>query len=96
MRLSQHERNVIKSAILKILPDAKIMLFGSRTDDRKRGGDIDIFVESAYDIGLRQQLEILTEIECNGVTRKVDLLLKTPRKREQAIFQTARETGIVL
>ena len=44
MRLSLEKIDLLKSTILSILPSATIYLFGSRVDDRKRGGDIDILI----------------------------------------------------
>ncbi len=44
MRLSADKAAFIKSGLLEIDPEASISLFGSRTDDQARGGDIDILV----------------------------------------------------
>lgn len=44
MRLSLEKIDLLKSTILSILPSATIYLFGSRVDDTKRGGDIDILI----------------------------------------------------
>lgn len=46
MRLKQSEINIIKSNVLKHIQDATIILFGSRINDEKKGGVIDIFVET--------------------------------------------------
>jgi len=46
MRISEHEKNVIIEAVKDADPDARIWLFGSRTDDAKKGGDIDIAIFS--------------------------------------------------
>ncbi len=46
MRLADFERQVIKDSILALDKDASIYLFGSRTDETKKGGDIDILVIS--------------------------------------------------
>lgn len=96
MRLKQNEINIIKSNILKYIHDAKIILFGSRVYDDKRGGDIDIFVETKQQIGLKQQIKILADLEINGINRKVDMILKTPTTKEQSIFKTIYQEGIVL
>ncbi len=96
MRLSKQETSIIKKVILENINDAKIMLFGSRVYDDKRGGDIDIFVETNQNINLKKKLKILTKLELNGISRKVDLLLKTPNSTEQEIFKTIYKEGIIL
>ena len=96
MRLTQNEIKIIKSNILAHIKDAKIMLFGSRVDDNKRGGDIDIFVQTAQPVTLKEQLQILAGFELDGILRKVDLVLKTPTTKDQAIFHTASKEGVIL
>ena len=96
MRLNTNEITIIKNTILKYVHDAKIILFGSRVDDNKKGGDIDICVESKDNISLSTKLKILTNIELLGVHRKVDLILKTPNNSVQEIFKTINKEGIVL
>lgn len=44
MRLSQEKIDNLKSSITAILPNVKIYLFGSRVDDNKKGGDIDLLI----------------------------------------------------
>lgn len=46
MRLSKKEIEVLKSAFDKLGKSYKLYLFGSRVDDNKRGGDIDLLVVS--------------------------------------------------
>ena len=96
MRLSQNEINIIKFNILKYIHDAKIILFGSRVYDDKKGGDIDILVETKQEVSLKQQIQILANLEINGIGRKVDMILKTPTTKEQTIFKTIHQEGIVL
>lgn len=46
MRLSQAERNLLKNEVHLLDSSARVFLFGSRTDDNKTGGDIDLLVFS--------------------------------------------------
>ncbi len=44
MRLSSSELNVLKSKLYSLSDRAKLYLFGSRVDDTKKGGDIDLLI----------------------------------------------------
>ena len=44
MRLTQKEIEIIKSTILNLFGEVKIYIFGSRLNDKVKGGDIDIFI----------------------------------------------------
>jgi len=46
MRLTQHEKQTLLQAIKQVDSKAKVYLFGSRVDDAKKGGDIDILIHS--------------------------------------------------
>lgn len=46
MRLTQNEIHLLKDKLTTLSEDAKLYLFGSRVDDSKRGGDIDLLVVS--------------------------------------------------
>ncbi len=43
MRLNQKEITIIKNTIGEYLGKGEIYIFGSRLDENRRGGDIDIF-----------------------------------------------------
>jgi predicted nucleotidyltransferase len=61
MRLLKKELEIIKTVITKYDESAKIHLFGSRVNDNKRGGDIDLLVFSdklEYDSNLRIKIEL--------------------------------------
>ena len=45
MRLSKRIINILQDNIKKSFGDVNIYLFGSRTDDNKRGGDIDLAID---------------------------------------------------
>ena len=44
MRLKPHYIHSIKKYFLQIFTDGEIYLFGSRVDDSKKGGDIDLYL----------------------------------------------------
>lgn len=44
MRLSQSIQEAILGSVSEVAPGADCYLFGSRTDDRKWGGDIDLLL----------------------------------------------------
>ncbi len=46
MRLSVDEVTTLKDALFKQDVNAKLYLFGSRVDDNKQGGDIDLLIVS--------------------------------------------------
>ena len=52
----------IKNTINSILK-SEIYIFGSRLDDNKKGGDIDIFVQTEQIVSLKEQIKILTGFE---------------------------------
>ena len=55
MRISPEEANFLKKEVSAILPDALIYLFGSRVDDGKKGGDIDIMVLSGRRLNWKEK-----------------------------------------
>lgn len=46
MRLTRNEVTLLKEKLASLSKEAKLYLFGSRVDDTKRGGDIDLLVVS--------------------------------------------------
>ena len=96
MRLLQSDVDIIKTILLSKISDAKIFLFGSRVDDSKRGGDIDIFVNTLQNITLRDELSLLSSLEIKGISRKVDLIIQTPTKQKIDFFKSIEKEAIVL
>ena len=64
MRLSNQERQAIKQTVATLDPDAKIYLFGSRADDTKHGGDIDLLILS----------DIITERDRRVIRLKLSII----------------------
>ena len=95
MRLTPHQRTAILTAVGKQDPKARIILFGSRADDRARGGDIDLLIVSDV-IGLHEEWEIRRDVLDEIGWQKLDLIVRRRNQPESAIASVAMETGIPL
>lgn len=74
MRLGQEKIDVLKNKLKMLSSNAKIYLFGSRVDDSKRGGDIDLLVVS--DEITKKDLRILrVEFFKHFGEQKLDIVL---------------------
>ncbi|HWF45186.1 MAG TPA: nucleotidyltransferase domain-containing protein [Candidatus Kapabacteria bacterium] len=74
MRLTEFEQRAIRETVRQFLPNATVYLYGSRVDDTKRGGDIDLMIVDTEPVpreiirGIRWKLwEVLGE-------QKIDIL----------------------
>lgn len=102
-RLSQTEREGIRRAVVRACAEApakwrRIVLFGSRADPNRRGGDIDLLVElepgqAADTYRLTQRLRLALEDEIGE--QRVDIVLDDGRDTGSFPSQV-RETGIEL
>lgn len=83
MRIQPEEKAAIISSITSFDKESEIYLFGSRVDDSKRGGDIDVLVKS--DVITRNMLvHIEDELFRKIDEQKIDFVLS--RKRESSPF----------
>jgi len=74
MRLSPFEQQIIKQTIYTFDKQAKIILFGSRTDETARGGDIDLLIISQQ-IKRDQLGEIRWQLWQKLGEQKIDMIL---------------------
>ena len=95
MRLTPHQRTAILTAVGRQDPEARIILFGSRADDRSRGGDIDLLIVSDV-IGMHQEWKIRRDVLDEIGWQKLDLVVRRRNQPESAIVSVAMETGIPL
>jgi len=101
MRLSESEISIIKNAASEVWGTKTIIyLFGSRTDDSKRGGDIDLFVNLEVEQEpkkiMLQKAEFLGKLDILLGEQKIDLLVRTHYNNHLSIIQTALLTGVQL
>jgi predicted nucleotidyltransferase len=78
MRLTIQQIEIIKQKTVKIFGEnAKVYLFGSRVDDAKKSGDIDLLIETSEETTLMDKLQLMALIQLVISNRKIDLLVKT-------------------
>jgi len=77
VRLSQHDTAIILSTIKNRIPDAEVFLFGSRADNNRKGGDIDIFLNTSNTVTVSEKMKLLVQLERKGIQRRVDLIIIT-------------------
>ena len=93
MRLDPHEVETIREEIQQSDPAAEIYLYGSRTDDSARGGDIDLWVRSSH-ITYRDTLRLLTRIKDRIGWQKIDLTINAGEN--DVLAQLVAEKGVRL
>jgi predicted nucleotidyltransferase len=96
MRLSEAEVAYIKATIAECFgAGSRVLLFGSRADDAKRGGDVDLYVEPEAS-GDISRLERECRVRLTGhLPYPVDLVLAMP-ERPRPVDRIARLTGVEL
>jgi uncharacterized protein len=93
MRITEHEKNVIIDAVKSADPNAKVWLFGSRADDNKKGGDIDIGILSLK-VDVMEEINIRQKIYDKIGEQKIDLVVS--KNGQEAFFKYTVKKGILL
>lgn len=93
MRLSDFERESIVETIITYDPDAEVYLYGSRCDDKKRGGDIDLAILSTK-IDRKETGHIRLRLYDLIGEQKIDII--TAGSAETPFLKKAIHTGIKL
>ncbi len=93
MRLKDSEQIAILSTVKSLDPNARIYLFGSRVDDTKKGGDIDLLVMSD---SLTREDKRTIKIKLYDLLgeQKIDIVLATDDS--DPFVKLAIETGVKL
>ena len=99
MRITEHETTAIRRVTTEVAGvDAGVLLFGSRTRDDLRGGDIDLLIElstSGLD-KLTVSLRTVARLQQLIGERKIDVLVTDPQTTETPLIRAARRDGIAL
>ena len=95
MRLSSQYIDTIKKYYIEIFQDGDVYLFGSRVDDKKRGGDIDLYLTPTDHSDLfRKKIKFLASLKLKLGDQKIDVVFNSDPER--LIEKEARKWGIKL
>ncbi len=97
MRLTDAEIRTIKSLVAEHLgAGAEVRLFGSRVDDRVRGGDIDLLVTVPEPVPSMAELRRNAALEAALGDQRVDLLIHAGTDTPRPIERIAYREGVVI
>lgn len=95
MRLTEFEHRAILSSFKEVFGEGNIYLFGSRVDDHKRGGDIDLYIETEdCDRLSEKKIQFLILLESLIGEQKIDVVFH--RDHERLIEKEAKTKGVQL
>ena len=96
MRLKEIEIvSIKKSTNLIFGKNSKVYLFGSRVDDNKKGGDIDLYIIPGIKDNIYQKkFNFLVKLEQEIGMQKIDVIMAKDKNR--LIEKEAISTGILL
>jgi predicted nucleotidyltransferase len=97
MRLSQNQISAILKTKELFFPEAKIYLFGSRVDDTRSGGDIDLYIlsETSISEGVKKRIDFLVMLKSLIGDQKIDVVL-AEQSQNRLIDRIARQEGVLL
>lgn len=96
MRITDAQRRTILHEINAVLgASVRAWLFGSRTNDTTRGGDVDLYLESGVPIPPLLKARLVARLE-RRLANHVDLVIREPGSADTPIFRIARQSGVSL
>jgi len=96
MRLGENLKNRIKNSIHTSFGEIDIYLFGSRVDDTKHGGDIDIAIDTKLPRAefRKKRVKFLISLLEKNLDLKIDLV--EFENRDALLNQQIKESAILL
>ncbi len=95
MRLTPAQIQTIQSTACAVLGDgARVWLFGSRLDDGRKGGDVDLLIQAQPEPGLLQRARIKNRLE-EQLGLPVDIVTRSP-SQASAFARVAQAQGVAL
>lgn len=99
MRLSPHAVAAIRSLVREHFGNkASVYLFGSRVDDTKRGGDIDLYVDIPENLEDKAGavLRFNASLQASLGEQRIDVIVRDGATKPLPIHEEARRMGVRL
>lgn len=99
MRLSEAHVRAIRQIVRETAGEqARVSVFGSRVNDRSRGGDLDLLIDLPVPVDAPALLSarLAARVSRALAGRRVDVLISAPNLAHLPIHDIARETGTAL
>jgi uncharacterized protein len=74
LRLSEYQRNTIRTSFQSMFPKHSLYLFGSRTDDSQKGGDIDLLILGNTKLTLKEIRSLKIDLFKKIGEQKIDVV----------------------
>jgi len=99
MRLTTDQVQAIRQAARGVLgDDVRVSVFGSMALDDRRGGDIDLLIETEARLVNRAKVlcQLYGALTLALGDRKIDVILKDANTPPAPVFEIAKRTGVML
>ncbi len=95
MRLTKEEIKAIKETAIEVFGEGvEVWIFGSRVDDSKKGGDIDIYIETNnYQNVVEKKIKFLVKLKDTIGDQKIDAVIKR-KNCQEFICREAKSKGV--
>jgi len=95
MRITPKQHQAIKKCFYEVFGEGEIYLFGSRVDDSRRGGDIDLYIRTPNLQNLmRKKIDFLVKLKHEIGEQKIDVVFD--KHQHRAIDKIAVSMGVKL
>ncbi len=96
MRLTAEQINLIRTQVQSQFgPHSRVWLFGSRVDDARRGGDVDLYIEPQIEATPWQEAILRVQLQ-DGLQLPVDTVVAMQPDDPRPMCRIARMTGVAL
>lgn len=99
MRLTEQQVQTIKALVSEEFgSEVRVHLFGSRLDDSKKGGDIDLLVQSdtVIDQKLHKASSLAARLQMSLGEQKFDIVVKDTQTADSAFYREVTRTAAQL